>query len=134
MTFSLTEKKKKPLQKRRRKRARGKESPQPMAGEAEDPMRTLLPARPSTARSQAFSHPSDVPTNRDRGHGRPARVGPTAGTIARSVGVERLQLSGCAWVTRRGHYGNCALLINAPHLHLKGKTHASSAPWVLFGL
>ena len=100
-------------------------------------MRTLLPAaRAAVTAIQGFSHPSDsdVPTNRDRGHGRPARVGPTAGTIARSVGVKRLQLSGCAWVTRRGHYGNCALLINAPHLHLKGKTHASSAPWVLFGL
>ena len=86
-------------------------------------MRTLLPARPSTARSQAFSHPSDVPTNRDRGHGRSARVGPTESTIARSGArrVKRLQLSGCAWGTRRGHYGNCALLINAPHLRLKAK-------------
>ena len=61
MTFSLTEKKKKPLQKRRRKRARGKESPQPMAGEAEDPMRTLLPARPSATRSQAFPTPPMSP-------------------------------------------------------------------------
>jgi len=99
-------------------------------------MRTPLPAaRAAVTAIQGFSHPSDsdVPTNRDRGHGRPARVGPTESTIARSGArrVKRLQLSGCAWGTR---VGNCALLINAPHLHLKGKTHASSAPWVLFGL
>ena len=89
-------------------------------------MRTPLPAaRAAVTAIQGFSHPSDsdVPTNRDRGHGRPARVGPTESTIARSGArrVKRLQLSGCAWGTRRGHYGNCALLINAPHLRLMAK-------------